>query len=269
MARYFIKIAEARWRRILDNLEGDELYDMAHRMSADLSSDPGIPTKGQIDLSHAYRNGVTDKRVVKAIVSAGSEESPSFMTTPVKNLSKRDLDYRKMLAKSRLKLTREGGTAKWYERFNERKSKEPVPDHWGSNHSIPVDPEREVKVMHGGGEKFIKKVLNGEIEGYRLENGPAKGIQVHPFLTELPNKGTMERTPFYANRGVRGYIDNPISLEGSIKAKFIHSADNLYEGGIPSENLKHLKNIVIKKLPPKGLPDTVKAIVERIGNLKR
>lgn len=277
MARYFQKLAEARWRKHLDKLEGDELYDMAHKIAGDpTTGDKFYGNRGQRNLSDAYRHGITDKRVIKAIVSEGEGNRirPSIENIPVKDLDKYQIRFRKDSAEGMRYERRLGGPEKLIREHNENLLKEPVPGHWGSDHGVPIDPEREVKIVHGGGEKYLKKVIEGREAGYAFDKGPGKGIQVHPLAEDVIPGTNLEtaldqRTRFYADRGVAARLDSPVSMTGTIKAKFLHAAPNGYEAGLPAENLKHVKNMVITKLPVAELPSTVKNIIDRISKLKR
>lgn len=265
MARYFQKTAEARWRKHLDKLEGDELYDMAHKMSGNTDTMPGWwGDTGQRNLAGAYRNGITDKRVIKAIVSdAGKEITPKYRayldTRPLKDLSAKEIETRKR-AVSLYSRKAEEDVIQFHKKVEKGILERPVPEYWGKGSGI--DPEKELKVTHGGGERHIKDVLGGKKEGYELTRGPSPGIQVVP--------GEHPDPAFYANKAVRGRIDHPATLTGTIKAKYLYSGTRASEAGIPAANIKHLKDAVVIRLKTSDeLSGTVKNIIDRISKLKR
>jgi hypothetical protein len=114
-----------------------------------------------------------------------------------------------------------------------------------------IDPEAEVPFIHGGGESFLKRFLEGKEKGYRLENDPRKGIQVHGHNPGGPNPLEHEfyinRTNSYANRGALGNFDSPAKLIGRVKAKNLFNAVNDYEHAIVDPS--HIIDPVISRLP--------------------
>jgi dephospho-CoA kinase len=114
-----------------------------------------------------------------------------------------------------------------------------------------IDPEAELPFIHGGGENFLKSFLEGKNKGYRLENDPRKGIQVHgqnPGVAgPLESPEILKRTNLYANSGAAGNFDTPAKLTGRVKAKHLLNANNDYEHAITDPS--HIIDPVLGKLP--------------------
>lgn len=124
-----------------------------------------------------------------------------------------------------------------------------------------IDSEDEIIITHGGGFHHINAFLRKVSYGYRLEQGGI-GIQVNPTMA------THARCLIYADRsGPSDSLDTPAILLATIKAKFLHRANNSYEAGLRSEHLEHLRNVQVIKLPYTSLDsdENIKDAIRHVG----
>jgi hypothetical protein len=112
-----------------------------------------------------------------------------------------------------------------------------------------IDPEQEIPITHGGGYHYLKDLVAGRVKGYRLEGNTGSGIQVHPNLTP---EQLGPRHLYYASRGTTRFMDRPGELVGTIKAKNLLAAPNLYEAGLTLDNLKNVKNLQVNPIGRPG-----------------
>jgi len=254
------KLAEAAWRKRLDKLEGQALYDAAHKMTSVNSY------YGAQNLGDAYRYGITDKRVIKAIISDAdkyedADIANSYRNKPVKDLNSNEIRLRRELIERQraARLIPSDSVVSYKE-----------PKNWGHNLTPAISPETEVHIIHGGGERFINDVKDGKSQGYRLERGSEKGIQVHPY-TDNYSPELLRRSTYHAQSKVGPYIDNPAIMRGTIKAKYLYEARNGYEAGLPAKNFKYIKNLEISKVAPSyyNYTEVLMPIIERIRKIKK
>ncbi len=122
----------------------------------------------------------------------------------------------------------------WYTYPNSIKTR---PSHWRHE---KISGDTYVEFSHGGGFLHILKFLTKKTEGYRLER-PGLGIQVSPGDREN------SRDKFYSERS-SSHFDYPARLSGTIRAKYLDSANNGYEAGLRSNFIDFIENIVITRL---------------------
>ena len=156
-----------------------------------------------------------------------------------------------------------------------RKSNTDIPrsksytEYWSGNDSINTQDSDVLNVSHGGGFRFLKLILSGHHEGYRLEHQDARGIQVHPYSHDY------SRLRYYGNYSRVGF-DTPAVITFDIEAKYLDGQPNAYEAGVRSEFLEHASNFVLENritgetIRAATLPDLrseLKKRSSRIGNL--
>jgi len=105
-----------------------------------------------------------------------------------------------------------------------------------------VDGDMLVNISHGGGMHYLNKFLKKKVEGYRLEVGKVKGLQVHT------SEGMKSReVDSYAPHALE-FLDMPARFTAQIPAKFLMAADNTYEAAITSNEIDELINTSITTL---------------------
>lgn len=114
---------------------------------------------------------------------------------------------------------------------------------WGEK---TVAADDRVYITHGGGYFYILEFLAGKANGYRLERGGDRGLQVHPSVDRFFE----DRSEHYAKRKSPSYLDIPAAFKATIKAKYLDSANNHYEAGLPPQSIPHLKNIEVTPYLP-------------------
>jgi len=137
------------------------------------------------------------------------------------------------------------------------------PDPWGTNFTRrKIDPDKPIRISHGGGLFHILEFLTGKAKGYSLEEGcqfdktdntkkikwfmqgDGQGLQVSP---DVPSSGS-DRDAFYANnaRSLR-FFDYPAQLMATVKPKYLDNAVNGYEAGLRSEMIDLLTDVRVKR----------------------
>ena len=124
-------------------------------------------------------------------------------------------------------------------------------DTWGGNvKSSGVGKEDNVVINHGGGKHYLEHMLKTKNKsmGYKLEGDRGTGVQVHPMTKKYKNykAESSDRINYYSTKAGK-YGDVPAKLTGKIKSKYLTRANNDYEAGIKTENLKHLRHPRVKE----------------------
>jgi len=121
-------------------------------------------------------------------------------------------------------------------RFNERKDPGLM---YGQD--AKLDPEAYTHITHGGDIGHIKRFMAGNSKGYGLEYGRhTTGIQVN--TSQAPSNTMIERAKDYASSRAQ---NSQGVLTGRIKNKYLYSANNAAEGGLPWRNARHIENVVV------------------------
>lgn len=107
-----------------------------------------------------------------------------------------------------------------------------------SEHGVAIDENQLIDISHGGGQYYLKKFLNGEVNGYKLERGSDTGLQIHPYMAELVGRVCLSRDiiknrqrAVYSERSLQ-YLDLPARLTAKIPVKHVIAARSLYEAAI-------------------------------------
>lgn len=150
--------------------------------------------------------------------------------------------FQARLAKQELELaiaTRDNYQEHYSELYN------PV-DHeslWISQNNI--DKDSMIHISHGGGKYAIMAFLQGDWAGYELEKDGKLGLQVHPLSNGEGKEVFASREAYYSKQAAY-YLDRPARLIAEVPARFVLSANNLYEGAITPESIPFLENITLR-----------------------
>lgn len=102
---------------------------------------------------------------------------------------------------------------------------------------IAISGEEEIKISHGGGKKFIDLFFQKANIGY-AEQTDKKGIYVTVHHKKYSDATTNNRDFAYATRTPLEHFDDPVTIKGTIKAKYLWQANsNVYEAVLPPENI--------------------------------
>lgn len=144
-----------------------------------------------------------------------------------------------LVTKMRNKLTNDFGKLKTMGAQNHLKEGSfPVGEYWNPHQNF--QRTSEIEITHGGGAFYLLNCFDNKALGYGLERGGI-GLQVHPHCVEFNNEAR-QRGPEYAYKAMRGSLDFPAILTGTVQAQYLMPADNDYEAAIKISDLIHIKN---------------------------
>jgi hypothetical protein len=106
--------------------------------------------------------------------------------------------------------------------------RESYPDRWAGEKNINTKNDDICHCSHGGGFRYLQRILRGLHPGSELEHQTARGIQVHP------HSYPWDKLNFYAKRSL-SYFDTPAIITFDIKAEYLDGQPNGYEAGIRHE----------------------------------
>lgn len=116
----------------------------------------------------------------------------------------------------------------------------------GSNLSKPFEYKnpnklQELTVSFGTGENFLMDLLNGNRQGYSLEQSAVRGIFVSPHDGTQTIEKIEERTELYACNKPFKHFDKPASISFTIATDKLHHINhNAHEVVILAEDLKYI-----------------------------
>lgn len=227
------KTAQSRWRKHIDGLSEDDMYDFGAHVSRNRPQVFNNP--GARDVRSEIGNNKAEyKRLLSGPNALGrggiAKVVEDAQNTPIPQLGEKELKRRKAVARER---KHDRADLKWISESSKG------PNSMNPS-SLSAGPEDLVDIIHGGNRAKAEAFLQGGNGGSKLE-GVAKTVDgnVSEMGLQFHSKNG-QRAPMYANRAAEHKGGSPAILEGKIKRKYLHPNPSRSSGGgdeygVPSE----------------------------------